>query len=142
MQQIFLTDGASPAVRYMLNAIIRNDRDGILVPVPQYPLYSASIQLLGEPTLGMHSSQGQHAGSEDGLSVSERPSLCLSLGAESGTPGASAPRVHCSMHTRPNLYWTTALQREHTRKEARGSRVWRGISDLFCVQAGGCWGTT
>lgn len=51
VQQIFLTDGASPAVRYMLNAIIRNDRDGILVPVPQYPLYSASIQLLGEHPL-------------------------------------------------------------------------------------------
>lgn len=33
----------------MLNAIIRNDKDGILVPVPQYPLYSASIQLLGKP---------------------------------------------------------------------------------------------
>ena len=49
-QQLFLTDGASPAVRYMLNAIIRNDKDGILVPVPQYPLYSASIQLLGEPS--------------------------------------------------------------------------------------------
>ena len=48
VQQLFLTDGASPAVRYMLNAIIRNDKDGILVPVPQYPLYSASIQLLGE----------------------------------------------------------------------------------------------
>ena len=44
-----MTDGASPAVRYMLNAIIRNDKDGILVPVPQYPMYSASIQLLGEP---------------------------------------------------------------------------------------------
>ena len=54
MQQIFLTDGASPAVRYMLNAIIRNDKDGILVPVPQYPLYSASIQLLGEHPLTCH----------------------------------------------------------------------------------------
>ena len=53
LQQIFLTDGASPAVRYMLNAIIRNDRDGILVPVPQYPLYSASIQLLGKPVVGI-----------------------------------------------------------------------------------------
>ena len=41
------------AVRYMLNAIIRNDRDGILVPVPQYPLYSASIQLLGKPIVGV-----------------------------------------------------------------------------------------
>ncbi|CAL5229017.1 g12261 [Coccomyxa viridis] len=52
--QIFLTDGASPAVRYMLNAIIRNDKDGILVPVPQYPLYSASIQLLGGKLLGYY----------------------------------------------------------------------------------------
>lgn len=47
LQNIFLTDGASPAVRYLLNAIIRSDKDGILVPVPQYPLYSASIQLYG-----------------------------------------------------------------------------------------------
>jgi aspartate/methionine/tyrosine aminotransferase len=46
-QHIFLTDGASPAVRMCLNAAIRNDKDAILVPIPQYPLYSASIQLLG-----------------------------------------------------------------------------------------------
>jgi glutamate--glyoxylate aminotransferase len=44
---IFLTDGASPAVRLCLNATIRNEDDGILVPIPQYPLYSASIKLLG-----------------------------------------------------------------------------------------------
>lgn len=48
MQNIFLTDGASPAVRLALNAIIRDGNDGILVPIPQYPLYSASIQLYGE----------------------------------------------------------------------------------------------
>jgi hypothetical protein len=30
-----------------LNAIIRDERDGILVPIPQYPLYSASIALYG-----------------------------------------------------------------------------------------------
>ena len=48
VQHIFITDGASPAVRYLLNAIIRDDRDGLLVPIPQYPLYSASIQLYGE----------------------------------------------------------------------------------------------
>lgn len=46
-QHIFLTDGASVAVRMCLNAIIRNENDGILVPIPQYPLYSASIQLYG-----------------------------------------------------------------------------------------------
>lgn len=44
---IFLTDGASPAVRMVLNAIIRDSSDGLLVPIPQYPLYSASIQLYG-----------------------------------------------------------------------------------------------
>jgi glutamate--glyoxylate aminotransferase len=44
---IFLTDGASVAVRMALNAMIRDNRDGVLVPIPQYPLYSASIQLYG-----------------------------------------------------------------------------------------------
>lgn len=47
-QRVFLTDGASVAVRMCLNAIIRNENDGILVPIPQYPLYSASIKLYGE----------------------------------------------------------------------------------------------
>ncbi|CAN6934732.1 hypothetical protein YC2023_079987 [Brassica napus] len=44
---IFLTDGASKGVMQILNCIIRNQKDGILVPVPQYPLYSATISLLG-----------------------------------------------------------------------------------------------
>lgn len=44
---IFLADGASVCVRLCLNAIIRNSNDGILVPIPQYPLYSASIRLYG-----------------------------------------------------------------------------------------------
>lgn len=44
---IFLTDGASKGVMQILNAIIRGPVDGILVPVPQYPLYSATISLLG-----------------------------------------------------------------------------------------------
>ncbi|XP_029123125.1 glutamate--glyoxylate aminotransferase 2 isoform X2 [Elaeis guineensis] len=44
---IFLTDGASKGVMQMLNTIIRDEKDGILVPVPQYPLYSAAISLCG-----------------------------------------------------------------------------------------------
>ncbi|KAI3934156.1 hypothetical protein MKW92_044754, partial [Papaver armeniacum] len=44
---IFLTDGASKGVMQMLNTIIRSEKDGILVPVPQYPLYSAAISLYG-----------------------------------------------------------------------------------------------
>ncbi|CAL9777046.1 unnamed protein product [Musa acuminata subsp. burmannicoides] len=44
---IYLTDGASKGVMQILNTIIRNENDGILVPVPQYPLYSATISLYG-----------------------------------------------------------------------------------------------
>ncbi|GBF93162.1 alanine aminotransferase [Raphidocelis subcapitata] len=44
---IFLTDGASPAVKIMLNALIRDADDAVLVPIPQYPLYSAAIQMFG-----------------------------------------------------------------------------------------------
>ncbi|XP_039130555.1 glutamate--glyoxylate aminotransferase 2-like isoform X1 [Dioscorea cayenensis subsp. rotundata] len=44
---VFLTDGASKGVMQMLNTIIGSNKDGILVPVPQYPLYSAAITLFG-----------------------------------------------------------------------------------------------
>uniref|UniRef100_A0A7N0T5H9 Aminotransferase class I/classII large domain-containing protein n=1 Tax=Kalanchoe fedtschenkoi TaxID=63787 RepID=A0A7N0T5H9_KALFE len=44
---IFLTDGASKGVMQILSTIIRGPGDGILVPVPQYPLYSAAISLFG-----------------------------------------------------------------------------------------------
>ncbi|KMZ65714.1 Alanine aminotransferase 2, mitochondrial [Zostera marina] len=44
---IFLTDGASPGVHMMMQLLIRSEKDGILCPIPQYPLYSASIALHG-----------------------------------------------------------------------------------------------
>lgn len=44
---IFLTDGASSAVKMVLQTLIRDERDGILTPIPQYPLYSATITLQG-----------------------------------------------------------------------------------------------
>ncbi|CAN6210809.1 unnamed protein product [Urochloa humidicola] len=44
---IFLTDGASAAVNMMLQILIRSHEDGILCPLPEYPLYSASIILHG-----------------------------------------------------------------------------------------------
>ncbi|KAG2494152.1 hypothetical protein HYH03_007788 [Edaphochlamys debaryana] len=51
---IFLTDGASVSVRLCLNAMIRHERDSILVPIPQYPLYSASIRLYGGSLVGYY----------------------------------------------------------------------------------------
>ena len=44
---IFLSDGASKAVQAVLTMLLRGPRDGILVPIPQYPLYTASIALYG-----------------------------------------------------------------------------------------------
>mmetsp|Transcript_27160 Transcript_27160/g.68325 ORF Transcript_27160/g.68325 Transcript_27160/m.68325 type:complete len:504 (-) Transcript_27160:11-1522(-) len=46
-EDLYMTDGASPAVHGMLKLLIRSKADAFLVPIPQYPLYSASIQLYG-----------------------------------------------------------------------------------------------
>ena len=43
--KIYLTNGASEGVRTGFTALIRNSHDGILVPIPQYPLYSALLTL-------------------------------------------------------------------------------------------------
>ncbi|CAN6451273.1 unnamed protein product [Victoria cruziana] len=44
---ICLTNGASPAVHMMMELLLSSEKDGILCPIPQYPLYSASITLHG-----------------------------------------------------------------------------------------------
>jgi len=47
IDNIFISNGASECARMVLYAMIRGKTDGILVPIPQYPLYSASIALYG-----------------------------------------------------------------------------------------------
>ncbi|CAG8434963.1 7710_t:CDS:2 [Ambispora gerdemannii] len=42
---IFLTQGASSGVQNMLQIITEHPNVGIMIPIPQYPLYSASISL-------------------------------------------------------------------------------------------------
>lgn len=44
---IFLTDGASKGVQATLQSLLTSDQDGIMVPIPQYPLYSATITQYG-----------------------------------------------------------------------------------------------
>ncbi len=44
-ESIYLTDGASKAVQSVLRMLISGPADGILIPIPQYPLYSATIAL-------------------------------------------------------------------------------------------------
>jgi aspartate/methionine/tyrosine aminotransferase len=44
---IFLTNGASEAVRHGLDMLIGGPEDGVMIPIPQYPLYSATIRKVG-----------------------------------------------------------------------------------------------
>ncbi len=44
---IILTDGASKGVQSALFTLLKKPNDGFMIPVPQYPLYSASITLYG-----------------------------------------------------------------------------------------------
>ena len=46
-ERIFISNGASECVRMLLFALIRGEADAVMVPIPQYPLYSASISLYG-----------------------------------------------------------------------------------------------
>lgn len=45
--RIFLTNGASEGVRNILELLITSPADGIMIPIPQYPLYSATIRRCG-----------------------------------------------------------------------------------------------
>lgn len=47
VEDIFLTDGASAGVKMLLNLLVRGKTDGVLTPIPQYPLYSAGLTLFG-----------------------------------------------------------------------------------------------
>ncbi|KAJ1327105.1 hypothetical protein BSLG_010452 [Batrachochytrium salamandrivorans] len=46
-ESIFLTAGASPGVQMVLQTLIAHKDVGIMIPIPQYPLYTASISLSG-----------------------------------------------------------------------------------------------
>ncbi|KAI8477217.1 MAG: alanine aminotransferase [Monoraphidium minutum] len=80
-EHIFLTDGASPAVRMCLTSLIRNQDDAILAPIPQYPLYSAAIQLLG--------------GSLVPYDLDESEGWALSLGSLKAAVGAARAAGKC-----------------------------------------------
>lgn len=54
MNDIMLTDGASEGARAIIRALIKNTNDGIMVPIPQYPLYNASIVLDGGKSIGYY----------------------------------------------------------------------------------------
>lgn len=47
IDDISLTEGASQGVHLLFRMLICNKNDGIMIPIPQYPLYSGAIALNG-----------------------------------------------------------------------------------------------
>ncbi len=58
-ESIFLTDGASKGVQAALRILISGPRDGIMIPIPQYPLYSATITLFEGRQVGYYLDEGR-----------------------------------------------------------------------------------
>jgi aspartate/methionine/tyrosine aminotransferase len=58
--QIIMTDGASKGAQLVLNALLRNPNDGFMIPIPQYPLYSASLTLYGGQQIGYYLDEKNH----------------------------------------------------------------------------------
>ncbi|KAL9184429.1 hypothetical protein ACHAXT_002515 [Thalassiosira profunda] len=52
VDDIFLTSGASEAITMLMTALIKDSNCGIMIPIPQYPLYSATLDLLGGHKVG------------------------------------------------------------------------------------------
>ncbi|MDX1571101.1 MAG: aminotransferase class I/II-fold pyridoxal phosphate-dependent enzyme [Xanthomonadales bacterium] len=53
-EDIVLTNGASSAITSVLQLLAASPRDAVLIPIPQYPIYSALIQMLDAKAVGYH----------------------------------------------------------------------------------------
>jgi len=51
---VILTDGASKGAQAVLLALLRSKTDGEMIPIPQYPLYSATLALYGGAQIGYY----------------------------------------------------------------------------------------
>ena len=57
---VILTDGASKGAQAAIVAMLRRPSDGFMIPVPQYPLYSASLTLYGGKQVGYYLDESNH----------------------------------------------------------------------------------
>ena len=51
-ESVILTDGASKSAQPVIMALMKSPQDGFMIPIPQYPLYSATIELYGAKQIG------------------------------------------------------------------------------------------
>eukprot|EP00823_Brevimastigomonas_motovehiculus_P003913 TRINITY_DN247_c2_g1_i1.p1 TRINITY_DN247_c2_g1~~TRINITY_DN247_c2_g1_i1.p1 ORF type:complete len:588 (+),score=134.24 TRINITY_DN247_c2_g1_i1:54-1817(+) len=62
---IYLSGGASPAIRFAIQSLIRSSADGLMIPIPQYPLYSATLTLFGGQQVGYYLDEENGWGLDD-----------------------------------------------------------------------------
>ena len=79
-EDIFLTNGASTGISHILTACVRGKEDGVMIPIPQYPIYSATLSLLGGTQVGYYldETKGWEAQMSE-LEVRARESRCGEL---------------------------------------------------------------
>ena len=46
-EEIFLTNGASEGVGRLMDLVVTGPEDGVMIPIPQYPLYSSGLTVRG-----------------------------------------------------------------------------------------------
>lgn len=51
---VFLTNGASAGIGMVLQGILASNNDAVMIPIPQYPIYSALIAKLGGRQVGYY----------------------------------------------------------------------------------------
>ena len=61
---IYLSAGASSGVNTLLHIICANEKSGILVPIPQYPLYTASLSVLNAACVPYHLDESKNWGTD------------------------------------------------------------------------------
>ncbi|KAG8459227.1 hypothetical protein KFE25_005738 [Diacronema lutheri] len=59
-RNVFLANGASAAIRMVLTATVSSADDAVLVPIPQYPIYSGLLSLLGAHQAGYMLDEAQN----------------------------------------------------------------------------------
>ena len=50
-ESIYMTDGATVGVKEIIETLIHDEKCGIMIPIPQYPLYSATMTVAGGRTV-------------------------------------------------------------------------------------------
>ncbi|GMI20539.1 hypothetical protein TeGR_g1143, partial [Tetraparma gracilis] len=57
-ERIFLTNGASTGIGSILTTVMAGGKDGCMIPIPQYPIYSATLAMLNARQVGYALSEG------------------------------------------------------------------------------------